>query len=226
MKTDKKKGKRGRPRKHPIVEKVKSDIKRGRGRPPKNIEGFENIKYSKDDTPVSKGNGMSTWILAHPEEYAEMCKADKEKLEEYKEPKLHRNIRVFRFDRSVFHAFSKKFNGDIIVMSYIINRLMEMYINKKIKLQNKNNYYEWCKGSPPLEPVGFNDLAQAHAVTRGVPLQYKYSLIIDREVFHKFEKDSECYPQFIINSLVKMYLDSGDKINIDMKKASGWCNFG
>jgi hypothetical protein len=199
MKTEKKKGKRGRPRKHPIKTETEPTIKRSRGRPPK-VQNLENIEIKN--------------VAELPAE------------EIYIEPKIHRNIRVFRFDRSVFHALSKKFDGDIIIMSYVVNRLMEMYINKKIKLQNKNNYYKWCDSSPLLEPVGFNDLAQAHAVSRGVPLQYKYNLIIDREVFHKFEKDSECYPQYLLNSLVKMYLDSGDKISIDIRKANGWCNFG
>jgi len=225
MKTDKKKGKRGRPRKHPVVEKIKSDIKRGRGRPSKTpkIEGLENIEYV--DTS-KKGRGMSTWILTHPEEYAEMCKADRENLE-YKEPKLHRKIRVFRFNKSIFHSFAKKFDGDIIVMSYIVNRLLEMYMSGKLKVDTRNtNYVEWCKGSPPIEPVGSNDLAQAQAVTRGIPLQYKYSLIIDENIFNKFERTSRCYPQFIVNTLVKMYLDSEDKISIDIRKASGWCNFG
>jgi hypothetical protein len=224
MKTDKKKGKRGRPRKNPITEKIKSDIKRGRGRPPKSkIDGMENIDINK-----TKGSGMSTWILSHPEEYNKMCVKDREniekrELEEYIEPKIYRKTRVFRFDRSIFHAFSKKFKGNIIEMSYVANRLMEMYINKKIKIENKNtNYGEWCKGNPPLEPVGFNDLAQAHAVARGIPLQYKYSLIIDEEIFWKFEKDSKFYPQFIMNQLVKTYLDSDGKISIDIRKANGW----
>lgn len=236
MKTDKKKGKRGRPRKHPIVEKIKSDIKRGRGRPPKTpkIEGLENINYTKDllygEDTGKKGRGMSTWILTHPEEYNEMCKADKERLEEYKEPILHRKIRVFRFDRSIFHSFAKKFNGDIITMSYIVDTLMIKYLDKKIKINPINKtlkyYQEWCKGSPPLEPVGSNDLAQASAVSRGIPLQYKYSLIIDEATYNKFQSNNDYYPQFLINILVKMYLNEEIKINIDTKKVYGWCNFG
>lgn len=200
MKTEKNKGKRGRPRKHPIKTEIEPTMKRGRGRPPK-IKNIENIKVK---------DGKETFIE-----------------EAYIEPKIHRKIRVFRFDRSIFHSLSKKFGGDIIIMSYVVNRLMEMYINNKLKVDNKGtNYFEWCKGSPLLEPVGTNDLAQAHAVTRGIPLQYKYSLIIDEDIFHKFEKCSSCYPQFVMNSLVKMYLDSGDKISIDIRKAYGWCNFG
>lgn len=228
MKTDKKKGKRGRPRKHPVVEKIKSDIKRGRGRPSKKskIESLENIEYINTD---KKGKGMSTWILTHPEEYAEMCKADRENLE-YKEPKIYRKIRVFRFDRSIFHSFAKKFNGDIITMSYVVDAIMLKYLDKKIKINpidKKLKYYqEWCKGSPPLEPVGSNDLAQASAVSRGIPLQYKYSLIIDETTYDKLQSHNDYYPPFLINILVKMYLNGEIKINIDTKKVSGWCNFG
>lgn len=196
MKTDKKKGKRGRPRKHPIKIETEPVIKRGRGRPPK-VKGLKNIEMVKKKEDIKE--------------------------EIYVEPKIHRKIRVFRFNKSIFHSFAKKFNGDIIVMSYVVNRLLEMYMGGKLKVDIRNtNYVEWCKGSPPIEPVGSNDLAQAQAVTRGIPLQYKYSLIIDENIFNKFERTSRCYPQFIVNTLVKMYLSEENKINIDISKSKKW----
>jgi len=202
MKTDKKKGKRGRPRKHPIKIETEPAIKRGRGRPPK-VKDLKNIEMVKKKEDIKEEN--------------------------YVEPKIHRKIRVFRFDRSIFHAFAKKFNGDLITMSYIVDKLMSKYLDHKIKIDKMDKsfkyYREWCKGSPPLEPVGSNDLAQASAVSRGIPLQYKYSLIIDEDTYNKFQKHYDYYPPFLINILVKMYLNEENKISIDIRKASGWCNF-
>lgn len=204
---EKKKGARGRgrPRKNPI-KSVENGPKRKRGRPSKTlkVKGSENI------------------IVSTPE------------IEEiYVEPKLLRKKRVFRFDRSLFHTFAHRFNGDIIKMSYIINELMKLYMEKKIKIDWKlvsSQYYDaWSKGSPLLEPLVLNELAQAHAVSHGIPLQYKYSIVIDENVFTAFENKAEKYPPFIINKLLQLYMDEKNKVFMDKHikedKTEGWCNF-
>ena len=117
MKDDNKKGKRGRPRKTPAIMEKKVDgaeniiIKKGRGRPRKATSGDKVIidKPMKDDVDV-----------VIPDDYVP--------------PKIQRKKRVFIFEKKVFHAFANKYKGDIVVMSYVFDNLMRMYINKKINL--------------------------------------------------------------------------------------------
>jgi len=202
MKSEKKTGKRGRPRKNPI-KPVETGPKRKRGRPPK-MEG---------------GRQNKTDVVARPI------------VEEYVEPKILRKKRVFTFDKNIFHTLSKKFNGDIIKISYVINEIMKLYTLNKIDINYKsysNEFYsEWCKGSPPIEPLIITEISQSQAVYRGIPLQYKYPIIIDEKVWTSFEKSSRIYTQFLINKLVQMYLDEKNSklfISIDVNKAQGWCN--
>ena len=89
-------------------------------------------------------------------------------------------------------------------------------------------YSEWVKGNPPLEPLVPNEIAQSSAVIRGIPLQYKYSLIIDEVTFTAFEKVSQCYYPFLLNKLLQMYLEEKNRAFMDKyikpDKSEGWCN--
>jgi len=199
-------GKRGRPRKNPI-KLIETGPKRKRGRPSKSgkkiIEGSENI------------------IITPTEEI-------------YIEPKLLRKKRVFRFDKSLFHNLSHKMDGDIIKVSYVVSELMRLYTENKLKIDEKSystDYYnEWCKGNPPLEPLIINSISQENAVLRGIPLQYKYPIIIDEFVFSAFEASAigkRFYPPFVSNKLLQMYLDENNKLFMDrhihISKADLWC---
>lgn len=203
MKKEKGTGKRGRPRKNPI-KPVDTGPKRKRGRPPKVTGGRQQKDKVEVIVPVE---------------------------EEYVEPKILRKKRVFTFDKNIFHTLSKKFNGDIIKISYVINEIMKLYTSNKIDINHKsysNEFYnEWCKGGPPIEPLIITEISQAQAVSRGIPLRYKYPVIIDEKTWTSFEKSSRIYPQFLINKLVQMYLDEKNSklfIDIDINKAHGWCN--
>jgi len=222
MKSTKKTGKRGRPKKiQPKVEEIitkplvlkKEDvidvepisvdtpIKRGRGRPPKSVivNGEENITIKPHiEEPIIE--------------------------EEYIQPKVMRKKRVFRFDKRVFHQFAKKYDGDIVIMSYVYDRLMRMYVDKKLKIPTIDEVYygAWCNGgTPPIEPIVEREISSSHALLKGVPLQYKYPLLIDEEMFARYEKSCDRYPQYISNELVKRLLD--DNINISTSKYKEWC---
>jgi len=202
METDKIKGKRGRPRKLVTEIKVTDGVKRSRGRPPK-IDGEGNIKVKK--------------VVPKEDVIIE---------EEYIPPKVLRNKRVFRFDKRVFHMFANKYQGDIVVMGYVFAILMKMYIDGKVTLpQIDDKYYNaWWNGSPPLEPLEERELSTSHAIMRGVPVQYKYPMLIDRDLFNEFEKKCKnIYSPYVANELVKMLLDDKYKINIDTSKANEWC---
>ena len=212
MKSATKKGKRGRPKKvtiqitkstieEPIIgeeniEIVVPEIKRKRGRPAKVAKGEEVVK-SKE-------------LMAAVEE-------------DYVQPTIMRKKRVFRFDKKVFHQFAKKYNGDIVIMSYVFDRLMRLYNEKKLDIPAINNKYytEWFQGNPLLEPIEEKELASTNAMLRGIPVQYKYSLLVDKEMYDKFERDSKVYSQYVSNELVKMLLDN--KVTIDTAKYKEWC---
>jgi hypothetical protein len=204
MEIDKAKGKRGRPRK-PVTEVVISDgAKRKRGRPSKQIvDGESNIKIKKSIIPK--------------EDVIE---------EEYIPPKILRNKRVFRFDKRVFHMFANKYQGDIVVMGYVFDILMRMYIDNKIALPHidEKYYNEWWKGSPLLEPLEEKELSSSHAIIRGVPVQYKYPMLVDRDLFTEFEKKCKSiYSPYVTNELVKMLMDEKNKIVIDTSRYREWC---
>jgi hypothetical protein len=227
MKSGIKHGKRGRPKKvqpkvdavtpKPLEYVIKKDgveidmnqpltvdispIKRGRGRPPKSgvIKGEMNITIK----PQSKGEIIST--------------------EDYVQPQILRKKRVFRFDKRLFHQFAQKYNGDIVIMSYVHDRMMQMFLNGKIKIPtiDETYYHEWCKMTPPIEPVTEKEISSDNAFMRGIPVQYKYSLLIDEDMFWRFEKGCKRYPQFISNELLKQMLNEG--IEIDTSKYREWC---
>jgi hypothetical protein len=204
MEIEKPKGKRGRPKKivTDIVKEPK--VKRGRGRPsskPKDtVSGEKNIKIKEPEI---------------------------EPLEEiYIPPKILRKKRVFTFDKKVFHAFVQKYGGDIIIMSYVFDNLMRLYIHDKIMLPSIDDAYyrEWCKGPfPGLEPIEEKELSTSHAIMRGIPLQYKYPLLIEEDIFNMFQKKCKIYSLFVANLLVQMLLDEKNKINIDTSKYKEWC---
>ena len=212
MKSATKKGKRGRPKKvtiqitkstieEPIIgeeniEIVVPEIKRKRGRPAKSTKSEEVIKSNESPALI---------------------------VEDYVQPTVMRKKRVFRFDKKVFHQFAKKYNGDIVIMSYVFDRLMRLYNEGKINIPIiSNKYYtEWFQGNPLLEPIEEKELAFTNAMLRGVPVQYKYSLLVDKEMYDKFEKESKIYPQYVSNELVKMLLDN--KVTIDTTKYKEWC---
>jgi hypothetical protein len=200
MESDKFKGKRGRPRK--VVDITKPVIpltKRGRGRPSKVINGEKNIKIKKEVIePIIE--------------------------EVYVQPKILRRKRVFRFDKRIFHAFANKYSGDIVIMSYVFDILMRMYLNNKIIFPiDDKYYYKWCEGTPSIEPLEEKELSTSHAMMRGMPVQYKYPMIVDKDLYDEFEIKCKRYPLFITNELVKMLLDEKNKITIDTSKYKDWC---
>jgi len=221
MKSGIKYGKRGRPKKvnidtpkplelkkdsvmidmnHPIM--IETPIKRGRGRPPK--------------LSIIKGE-MNITIKSQPKE-------EVVSVEDYIQPKILRKKRVFRFDKRLFHQFAQRYNGDIVIMSYVYDRLMQMFINNKLKILtiDESYYHEWCGGgAPSIEPVVEKEISSANAFMRGIPVQYKYSLLIDEDMFTKFESCCKRYPQYISNELLKRLID--DNINIGTSKYKEWC---
>jgi hypothetical protein len=212
MQDDNTKGKRGRPRKTPVIkEKVDGDenivIKKGRGRPKK--------LGSKEKVIIDKPLKGEIEDIIIPDDYIP--------------PKIQRKSRVFNVEKKLFHKFADRYNGDIIVMSYVFDSLMRMYINKKIMPKIDEQYYRlYCNHhpalQPPLEPIREKDIHTSHAIMSGVSLYYKYPLIIDEEIWWKFEKTcTNYYSQFIVNEILKMLLDDANKINIDITKANIWC---
>jgi hypothetical protein len=203
MESDKPKGKRGRPRK--IVTETQttiSSVKRKRGRPSKSpVDGENNIKIKKVavEQPVIE--------------------------DAYVPPTILRRKRVFNFDKRVFHMFSAKYNGDIVIMGYVFDILMKMYMDKKITLPviDEKYYSEWCKGTLVIEPLEEKEISTSHAMMRGIPIQYKYPMVIDKDLYNEFEKKCNRYSQYITNELVKMLLDEKNKINIDISKYKEWC---
>lgn len=210
--------------KQEVKLEIKPDeIKKKRGRPSKpKVIGEENIEI-KDQLLIKKKRGRPSKPGNSIIEKNDGGQSRFIEEEIYIQPKILRKKRVFRFDKSVFHTFSKKYEGDIVIMSYVFDKLMRMYIDKKIKIPKIDEIYyaEWCKGNPLLEPIEEREISATQAFIRGVPLQYKYPLLIDEEVFSKFEYISKRYPQYISNALVKMLLD--DNINISTSKYKEWC---
>ena len=203
MISGKPKGKRGRPKKVVTdIPKVTDGIKKKRGRPSKlgDVKGIENIEV------VDKVKSVSDEVE-----------------ESYIPPKIERRNRVFRFDKKVFHAFAKKYGYDISKMSYVFDMLMRLYSNKTVDIPklDEKYYRRWWQGSPPIEPIYEKELVSSHALMRGVPVQYKYSLLIDPEIFAVFEKSCKLYSPYVSNELVKMVID--DKVTIDMSKCDTWC---
>jgi hypothetical protein len=203
MESDKSKGKRGRPKKLVTKIEVSDGIKRKRGRPSKSIPGENNIKIKKESVPKE--------IVIE---------------EVYVPPKILRRKRVFIFDKRVFHEFANKYNGDVIIMGYVFDKLMRMYIDDKmdIPLIDIKYYYEWCRGNPPIEPLEEKELASSQAIVRGIPLRYRYPMLIDKDLYTEFERKCKTYySQFVANELVKMMLNDKNKINIDTSKYREWC---
>ena len=180
---------------------IVSPFKRGRGRPPKSgaikHEMNINIKSQLKEVAVST--------------------------EDYIQPQILRKKRVFRFDKRLFHQFAQKYNGDIVIMSYVYDKLMQMFVNNKIKIPtiDESYYHEWCSGTPSIEPATEREISSANAFMRGIPVQYKYSLLIDEDMFSKFERSCKRYPQYISNELLKKLID--DNINIPTSKYKEWC---
>lgn len=206
MEVEKKVGKRGRPRKI-ITEPIEPVIKRKRGRPSKTISGENNIKMKKSS--VDK-------------------EVDDTEEEVYTPPTILRKKRVFRFDKKVFHDFVKRYNGDILVMSYVIDQLMKLYNDDKIKVLSDKNayYYKWVLFNPPLEPLEENDISSSNALMKGIPLQYRYPILINEDLYIIFEKKcdkSGLFFPYVMNELVKILLDEKNKINIDITKYREWC---
>jgi hypothetical protein len=100
---------------------------------------------------------------------------------------------------------------------------MRLYNEKKIDIPviDTKYYTEWFQGNPLLEPIVEKELASTNAMLRGIPVQYKYSLLIDKEMFDKFENGCKLYCQYVANELVKMLLDN--KVEIDTAKYKDWC---
>ena len=222
MKSGIKQGKRGRPQKKidvtpkPLEVKTKdvvidakpvsvistlAPVKRGRGRPPK--------------SGVVKGE-MNITIKSQPKE-------DVVVVDDYVQPTILRKKRVFRFDKRLFHQFAQKYNGDIVIMSYVHDRMMQMFTNGKITIPTINDtyYHEWCRMTPPLEPLMEKEISSDNAFMRGIPVQYKYPLLIDEDMFWRFEKSCKKYPQYISNELLKKMLN--EDIKIDISKYKEWC---
>jgi len=216
MKSDKKKGKRGRPKKiHTKIEEVIIKTK------PVKVIGEENISIITPEVKRKRGRPAKV----NKDEGGIKVKESPILEEEYIQPKILRKKRVFRFDKQKFHEFAKRYEGNLVIMSFVFDRLMQKYIDHKIKIPiiNEPYYSEWCKDSPPIEPVEEKEISSHNAFVRGVPMQYKYSLLIDEEVFSKFEQSCKRYPPYISNELLKMLLDEKNNINISTSKYREWC---
>lgn len=243
LKSKSKPAKRGRPKKDitksDVVSKVVKSHKVETIRPqkPKVVEpqkisevvvGASNIEIKhptmSDPILIKRGRGRPARISSTPGEKNSKITTDQTVLmEDYILPTILRKKRVFRFDKRLFHQFAKKYDGDIVIMSYVYDRLMWMFINDKIKIPsiNETYYHEWCKMTPPIEPVTEKEISSDNAFMRGIPIQYKYSLLIDEDMFWRFEKSCKRYPQFISNELLKQMLN--ENIYIDTSKYKEWC---
>jgi hypothetical protein len=107
MKSDKKKGKRGRPKK--LVLKISTPVE-------ETVDGESNIEIIAPEIKRKRGRPakLSTQVSDKVVKEKDLPAVE----EEYIQPKILRRKRVFRFDKRVFHQFAKKYNGDIVIMSF------------------------------------------------------------------------------------------------------------
>lgn len=212
METEKKTGKRGRPRKI-ITEPVVPVIKRKRGRPPKDTV-VEKVVIDDEDN-----------IVVKKEKVGDITESEEDI---YIPPKILRKIHVLRFDKNLFHSFVNKYNGDIVIMSYIFDQLMRMYLDGRIVLDIKKDdyYYKWVLFRPVIEPIEDN-ISSTHGLLRGIPTQYRYHLLVDKDdIYDRYEHicyKKDIYPPYVTNELVKAFMNEKNKINIDITKYREWC---
>jgi hypothetical protein len=142
----------------------------------------------------------------------------------YIAPKIERKIRVIRLDYKVFHGLNDMVKGDIVRLSYIVNRLMQIYSEKptKFKIQKGENYYTWCSKNADIEPMVITEFARESTMVSGIPLQYRYPVMIDDVTASTFENVAtrSMYHMYILNELVKLYVEG--KIKVSMGGLGEW----
>lgn len=140
---------------------------------------------------------------------------------------LKRDLRTYqtRFDKKIFMELVKRFKGDLCAISYVIDQCMKEYIkNPRVMQLDKLLQSKWSFQTNVIkQPFSDNELTLARFVIGGVPLQYKYLIIIDYDIYSQFESASyknSIYSTFLLNELVKLYING--KLNIITEGAESW----
>jgi hypothetical protein len=101
---------------------------------------------------------------------------------------------------------------------------MQQYIEKTngFKIHKNETYAIWHSRTTGIEPLVIEEFARESAITAGVPLQYKYPILIDDVVMSKFQRITNgiIYYMYVLNELVKLYIDG--KIKVTKGGISEW----
>lgn len=149
----------------------------------------------------------------------------------FEEPKQRVAVRLFTLEKTVHDEFIKhisQFGDPKLYESYIVNEIMNKYVDKKIKLPKPDlerlHDYMMAYGHVGFEPgTKVDEIDEFKAANRLIHrrtnsfIQYQYPIIVDIDI-----KTSVDNPSYTINECLKLYIIGNIKIDVRDFKIREW----